>query len=139
MNSLNERILAVLQARRDEYVRFVEIIVADEQRLNTEVYGPAEVTQLVGGVLSLLTEALVGEGTEVRSFFLQTSIQGMVGRGGELSGLIASAIRLSILLVSDVSRHVADDDREAATQWLAKFYGDYMAELVLLVTKPPAP
>jgi hypothetical protein len=139
MDSLNERILAVLRARRDEYVRLVEILIAEGPKSTTDTYGPAEAAQMIDGLISLLTEALVGEGTEVRSFFLQTLIPSMASQDGDPIGIVAGAVQHAILMVSDAVQHVADDDREAATRWFANFFGGYVADIAVIVTKPPAP
>ncbi|HEU4537091.1 MAG TPA: hypothetical protein VFS00_23375, partial [Polyangiaceae bacterium] len=64
MVSLHERILAVLRARRDEYVRMVEALVAEAPGPRSEAYGPAEAGQMIDGLLTLLAEDLEGRGSE---------------------------------------------------------------------------
>lgn len=135
MRSLNERILAVLRARRDEYVRMVEALVAEGQGPRAEAFGPAEAGQMIDGLLSLLAEALEGEGSEVRSFYLQTLIPSIVAQGSGLAEIMAGSVRHSMLLVCDAVRHVRDADREAATQWFAKFFGDYLADIAGVVAR----
>jgi hypothetical protein len=138
MATLNERLLTVLRARRDEYVRLIEVLVAEGQGPQAELYGPAEASQLIDGLLALLAEALEGTGTEVRSFFVQTAIPSMVAHDSGPAEIIAGSVRHCVLMVTDAVRHLPEEDRAAATQWLAKFFGGYVADIAIAATRPTA-
>lgn len=129
MVSLHERILAVLRARRDEYVRMIEALVAEAPGPRSEVYGPAEAGQMIDGLLTLLAEDLEARGDEARSFFLQTAIPSMLTHGAEPSEIVSGAVRHCVLMVTDAVCHLGEDDREPATQWFSKFFGDYVADV----------
>lgn len=135
MGTLNERLLAVLRARRDEYVGMIEAFVAEGQGPQAEMYGPAEAGQMIDGLLALLAEALEGTGTEVRSFFVQTAIPSMVAHDTDPTEIIAGSVRHCVLMVTDAVRHMAAEDRDAATQWLAKFFGGYVADIAIAATR----
>jgi hypothetical protein len=129
MDPLRRQIVEILRARRDHYVRLVEALLAEGSGGGEAVHRRAEANQMVDGVLALLTEALDGGGSDVRAFYLETMIPSLVASGRTPAAVIAGAVRFSVVMIADASGQMPAESREAAVQWFARFYGDYVADL----------
>jgi hypothetical protein len=139
MEPLHRQIVEALRARRGHYVRVVVAMIAEGAGGGGATHGEAEADQMVAGILSLLTEALEGGGGDVRAFYLETLIPSLVASGSPPAAVISGAVRFSMLLAADASGHLPAESREAAMQWFARFYGDYLAELAGVAFGAEAP
>lgn len=103
---------------------------------------PAAPGQMVDGVLAVFVEGLEGQGTEIRSFYLETLIPSLLENDGDKAkDLVGQTVRFVMLMAYDAIEQVPAESRDAAMQRLVRFSSDYLAEVanVALGAKAPRP
>lgn len=97
-----------------------------------------ELEQLVHGFEQLLLEALEEAGTATRDFFVETAIPAIVASGratpDAMTGTITAwAVVLSVSLVGSLP----EEEREAGTTWLSRFFDGYAAAAARVMREMP--
>ncbi len=89
-----------------------------------------DLVQMMEGFVSVITEALQGRSTEVRTFYVETVVPGMIRKGIAQASLIPT-IKAWTERVQEVLRAELKDapDRTDAVQWMTSFFKDFMSDV----------
>lgn len=89
-----------------------------------------DLRQLLHGFCQMLEEAMAQSSQTTRQFFLETAIPALVASGQGSSTLVHSIGIFAVLLTGAALEELEADDRQAATEWLATFFGDYLQDVL---------
>ncbi len=89
-----------------------------------------DLSQMMEGFTSVITEALQGRSTEVRTFYVETVVPGMARKGLAPTTLIQT-MRAWTEGVQEVLRSElsAAPDRSEGIQWMSAFFKEFMADV----------
>jgi hypothetical protein len=137
---VRRRIIEVLNTRRERYVEICQYLIAIAPPDYVRDQTPEAARQMAFGHLAMVVEALEGRGSEAKSTYIEGLIPSLIKNGVPLRGIVGGTVHFAMLIAADVERHLPQDDRVAASEWLAGFYADYITELAALVAggAPPA-
>jgi hypothetical protein len=89
-----------------------------------------DLTQMMEGFVSVITEALQGRSTEVRTFYVETVVPGMMRKGIDSPSLVET-MRAWTDGVQEILRDELKTapDRSDAMQWMTAFFREFMSDV----------
>ncbi len=135
MSALNPRIAVILRERREQYFQYVMRLIAEAPPAEVATHTPEAGRQMTDGLLSILFEALEGNGREIYDTYVESLIPAVTQAGVSLRGLVGGTVHLGMLISADVAAHLPEGDRQAATDWFAYFYAGYVTDVAAVATR----
>lgn len=127
MSTFEEELNTAIDRCRDG-IRTIARKIVDEGGLQTQT-SDEELDQLVRATEQILREGLAG-GDETRRFVLETAVPAYAAAGEQSWTIAGTSVRFAVLLTALLADQVSEENREAAREWLARFYGDYTRETI---------
>ena len=135
MEPLKTRIATLLQERREHYIQVCEHLIAMAPPETVRDHTADAARQMTDGLLHLHIEALEERGRDVRSMYIDTLIPPLIANGATMRGIVGGAVHLCFIISTDVTRHLPPESQDAANEWFASFYANYITELASAVAK----
>ncbi len=135
---VRQKIAELGRSRRDVYVAHTLGNVGGPVPAGATEIGRRDIEQMIDGFLALLTEALTTDSRDVRTFFLETVIPGLVSSGTPAPALIGGVVEFAIFISADIANNLPDEERAEASTWFAKFFNEYVTDMVRVATEAPS-
>ncbi|MDI1477092.1 hypothetical protein [Polyangium sp. y55x31] len=116
-------IQANVEKYTDALVRAVELTQAKD-------YQRQDLQQIIAGYVAIMSEALVEESSEKRTFYLETVIPGLVTNGEALPKLLYGAASVSLIISMDVMHGFPSASPTASPSELSDWVADYFASFL---------
>jgi len=129
------RIVSILDERREQYVRFIERLIAKAPPHEVRDHTPDAGRQMSDGHVTVVVEALEERGDEMRTTYMETLIPSVVAAGVSLRGVVGGSVEFSQLIAADVVSRLPEEDRTAATEWFADFYAGFVTQVADIATR----
>lgn len=131
MTPIQIKIAEHTRARRDAYVQHtVAATTLQPAPEGATALGQRDIEQMIDGFLALLNEALTSDSRDIRTFFLETVIPGLIQSGSPAPGIIGGVVGFAVFISGDALTAAAPEDRAAVSQWFAQFWSDYVTDMV---------
>ncbi|MDC3954538.1 hypothetical protein [Polyangium jinanense] len=119
----------------DALARAVELTQAKD-------YQRQDLHQIIAGYVAIMSEALVEDSNEKRTFYLETVIPGLVTNGETLPKLLYGAASVSLIISMDVMHAFPSASPRNLSDWVADYFAsflrDMMASAIATVMHPPS-
>lgn len=127
---LHLEIAALARSRRDVYVEHTVRSASGPVPDGAATMGRRDLEQMIDGFLALLTEALTSDSRDVRTFFLETVVPGLIRSGTPAPPVIGGVVEFAIFISADIGSILPPEKRADASAWFAKFFNEYIADMV---------
>lgn len=136
MSSIQPKIAAHVRSRRDAYVQHTLAATALQPApAGATPLGQRDIEQMIDGFLALLNEALTTDSRDIRTFFLETVIPGLIQSGTPAPGIIGGVVGFAVFVSGDAAEGVGPEDRPAVSQWFSQFWSEYVTDMVRVSTE----
>jgi hypothetical protein len=94
-----------------------------------EEFPDEDIEQFLNAYEALFLEALEGRGREKRDLILETALPPVMDLGSTALDLVRGNVVSAVMTAHRLLERVADDQRDEAARWLARFFSDYTREI----------
>lgn len=93
-------------------------------------FSDGDLEQFINAWEALFTEALEGSGRQTRELIFETALPPIVDMGQTSLDMIRSNVISAVMLAHRLLPRVAEQHREEAARWLARFQSEYAHDLL---------
>ena len=91
--------------------------------------GERDLEQFLNAYEGMFMEALEGTGHETRTFILETALPPILAMGQTTLDMIRSNVVSAVMLTHRMLPLIAEEHRDEAARWLARYHSEYTYEL----------
>jgi hypothetical protein len=116
--------------RKERFIEFMQEAVASIGGPKAVNLTRDDLNQVIEGFTSVVTEALQGRSNEIRTFWVETVVPGMV-RKGIAPNNIVQAMKTWVKSVQEMLQNDlgAIPDRKEAAQWMGSFFNEFISDV----------
>ncbi|MGA9523960.1 MAG: hypothetical protein WBV82_21040 [Myxococcaceae bacterium] len=123
------RLATQARSKRERFIDCMQQAIKS-QGIDHNPLSRDDLAQMMEGFVSVISEALQGRSTEVRTFYVETVVPGLIRKGIPMDSLVPT-IKAWTEGVQEVLRDELKEapDRSGAMQWMSSFFKDYMSDV----------
>ncbi|MRG94794.1 hypothetical protein [Polyangium spumosum] len=134
MLAFGPKLLALLQSRREVYIKALKIAIRNSQELIPVArpeYDQDALAQIIDGYMAMITEALEGrDPPEIATMYFEAIIPSLVAAGERVDSMVHVTVGMMVLIADDVGRNVDADIRDESMDWLSKFFATWVTRII---------
>ncbi|MDI3284909.1 hypothetical protein [Polyangium sp. 15x6] len=140
MLAFGPTLLALLQSRREIYIKSLATAIKNSREIlpvTQPDYDHDALAQIIDGYIAMITEALEDRDPPViATVYFESIIPSLVAAGERVDTMVHVTVGMMVFIADDVGRHVDPEIRDAAMDWLSRFFATWVARIVTVKGSP---